>query len=135
MGEAAVMNRDDIFAPQSDDNIGRMALIEAVRANTDAVSRMARQGEAQGGKLDAIGQSLHALDRRLALIENNTIERDLERLRNCTHELESRIDVIEAREERRTGAMGLFEWVGRNWPVIVGATLLIAVLMRERIGL
>jgi hypothetical protein len=130
----------EVLTAQSDDNLGRMALIEAVRANTDAVSRMAQDMRSVGTKLDDVNNSIHGLDKRMALIENNTVERDLERLRQHYHSLEKKIDdcdsamdgrvgLLEAAAERRVGAIGLVEWFGKNWAAVVAIVGFLAYLV------
>lgn len=133
----------DVMTSVSDDSLGRMALIEAVRANTDAVSRMAGQSEALGVKMDRMNESIHGLDRRISLIENNSLERDMERMRvalkdettrvdSCFAEQEGRIAALEGERERRKGAFGFVEWVGKNWPAIIGFVFIVVLLVTRK---
>jgi hypothetical protein len=45
----------EVLTPMADEQLGRLALIEAIRANTDAVNRLARHAEQQDRKLDDMG--------------------------------------------------------------------------------
>lgn len=133
----------DALVAMPDDALGRMALIEAVRANTDAVSRMAGQSEALGAKMDRMNESIHGLDRRISLIENNTVERDLERMRSMLKEQEAsfdnkcealdvRVTELEGERNRRIGALGFVEWIGKNWPAVIGFVFIVVLLVTRK---
>lgn len=115
----------------NDDQLGRLSLIEAIRANTDAVSRMGNRADTQDKKLDDIGKSLAAIDRRMAVMENNSTPRDLQRVEDEVHSLDVRLTALEADRNQRKGALGLVEWVSRNWPAIIGFALLLVMMARN----
>lgn len=112
----------DIFTRQPDDQIARLALIEAIRANTDAVDRLGRGAEARDIKLDHIGEALAKISERLTVIENNSIERDLERLAQKLRAHDLRLNTMEAEEHRREARTGMLAMIvrspGTGWLVV-----------------
>lgn len=125
-----MMPHTEVFT-STDDQLGRLSLIEAIRANTDAVSRMGVRSDTQDKKLDDIVKALGAIDRRMTIIEHNSTPRDLERVEADVRALDVRLTALEAERNQRKGALGLVEWLGRNWPAIIGFALLLAVLARN----
>ncbi|RKF23387.1 hypothetical protein D6851_02635 [Altericroceibacterium spongiae] len=112
----------EIFTPTSDDQMGRLALIEAIRANTDAVNRLSRHSEMQDRKFEEITTALARIDTRLALLERDDLRSDVE-------DLQSRIKPLEDDRQQRKGAMGLLEWWFKNWPAVVGFVGMIMVVL------
>ena len=43
--------------------------------------------------------------------------------------LQSRVDLLEVDKTRRDGAVGLFNWMLKSWPALVGFALLVAVIL------
>ena len=104
--------------------------IEVLRQITDALNRAADRGDRTETKLDEIGKILHKVDNRLTVIENTSIEREVERNRVAIAGLDKRVTLLEATDNKRQGAMGLFEWVLKNWPGLVGFIILVVVIMQ-----
>lgn len=115
----------DILTPMPDDHIGRLALIEAMRASTDAVQRLARQVETQDGKLEGIKDQLAEMKTSIALLQQSSLKSDVE-------DLKTRLGALEASQQQQRGALGLFEWVLKNWPGIIGFFVLLAFVAREK---
>lgn len=126
----------------NDDQLGRLSLIEAIRANTDAVSRIGNRADTQDKKLDEIVKALGAIDRRMTIIEHNSTPRDLERVETSVsalhvhmeaevRALDVRLTALEAERNQRKGALGLVEWVSRNWPAIIGFAILLVMMARN----
>lgn len=113
--------RSDIFTPMPDDQIGRLALIEAMRANTDALQRVGRQVEGQDGKLDEMNKHLGQIDTRLALLENNNLSREHDALQREHDALQVRVSSLEVDRERLRGERGIvsavFNSKGLAWLV------------------
>ncbi len=93
-------DRGEILMPTSDEQVGRLALIEAIRANTDAVNRMSRHSEMTDRKLDEINRALGKIDTRLTVIENDELKQDV-----ADHE--QRLRSLELDRAER-GGMGKF---------------------------
>ena len=106
------MPDSNIFVPMPDDQVGRMALIEAIRANTDAVNRLGRHSEGQDRKLDTIKDSLSSIDTRLTLLERDTLHREVEE-----HDL--RLKVLEGESQQRKGARGFADAVLKYGPFLI----------------
>ena len=104
--------------------------IEVLRQITDALNRAADRGDRTEAKLDEIGKILHKVDNRLTVIETNSLEREVERNRVAIASLDKRMLLLEATDYRRQGAMGLFEWLLKNWPGVLGFIALVVVIMQ-----
>lgn len=111
----------EILTPTTDADLGRLALIEAVRANTDAVNRMAKHGDKTDTKLDAVIASLGKIDTRLSLIEHGDVSEDVA-------DLKRRVTALEMDKASRGGAKGLADMLAKFGPIvlaIVGAVYLV----------
>lgn len=97
----------DILTHMPDDQIGRLAMIEAMRANTDALQRVGRQVEGQERKFDEIGKTLGEMKTDIALLKNNALKDQVERNRSDIEKLESRMDAQAALEAERKGERGV----------------------------
>lgn len=104
-------------------------LLQALKANTEAMGRLAERGDKQDGKLDGIVGTLHSIDKRLTVIENNSIERDVKKCREDLDAIDKRLAALEAIENQRKGAMGLWDWFRKSWPAIVGLIAIVAVIL------
>ena len=112
------------------ENHTRPLEIEVLRQITDALNRAADRGDRTETKLDEIGKILHKVDNRLTVIETNSLEREVERNRVAIASLDKRMLLLEATDYRRQGAMGLFEWLLKNWPGVLGFIALVVVIMQ-----
>ena len=121
------MMPSDILTPMPDDQIGRLALIEAMRANTDALQRVGRQVEGQEKKFDEIGKTLGEMKTDIALLKNNALKDQVERNRADIDKLEARINQHDSREAERKGERGavaaVFNSKGLAWLVTAGVAL------------
>lgn len=114
----------EAFVQMGDDQLGRLSLIEAIRANTDAVKRIGDQKDRHETKLEDISKTLAEMNTRLAVIEQNSLSHKVD-------EHETRIRVLENSAEQRKGAMSLFDWTAKNWPAVLGFMGLIALLIKQ----
>jgi len=121
----------EVFTSMTGDQLGHLALIEAIRANTDAVQRLARHGETVDHKLDDINRALGRIDTRLAVVEQSSISIQVEEHKRELREFEDRLRRLEDEAQQRKGAMGLFEWIGRNWPALLGFIALVMLLVTK----
>lgn len=115
--------------PMPDEQIGRLSLIEAIRANTDAVNRLSRHGEMQDEKLDRITQSLGRIDTRLTLLERDTLKAEVLRNRDDIDKQDDRLRALEVESQQRKGALSAFEWALKNWPGVVGFIGLVMLIL------
>lgn len=83
-----------------------------------------------GMKFDALSLDLakrvEALDVKIA----SRIDEMNASLSRRLDSLEQRIDALESVNDKRSGALGLFEWVVRNWPAVVGYFAIVAVILK-----
>lgn len=101
---------NDILTPMPDDQLGRLALIEAMRANTDALQRIGRQVESQERKFDEIHKTLGAMQTDIALLKNNALEKSVDQQQAEIKEIKARLDFHDAAEAQRKGERGV--WTG-----------------------
>jgi predicted nucleic acid-binding Zn-ribbon protein len=136
-GEAMMADRGEVFVSMPDEQLGRLSLIEAIRANTDAVNRLARHGEMQDEKLDKINTTLGRIDTRLTLLERATLKDEVARNRVEIDDHESRLKVIEARESERAGASKFADALLKYGPFLIAlvTALFIVLVATGRIAL
>lgn len=123
------MTKGEIFTPMADDQLGRLSLIEAIRANTDAVNRLARHSEMQDRKLDEISASLGKIDTRLTVLEHTTLKADVQRNVQRLDELDARVDQLEEERAERRGAVRSVDWIFKNWPGIAAFIAMVMVVL------
>lgn len=102
-------DRGEILMPTPDEQVSRLALIEAIRANTDAVNRMSRHSEMTDRKLDEINRALGKIDTRLTVIENDELKQDV-----ADHE--QRLRALETELAQRQGANKLADALVKYGP-------------------
>lgn len=123
------MSKGEVLTPMNDDQLGRLSLIEAIRANTDAVDRLARYGERQDKKLDDIGAQLGKIDTRLTVIERSTLREEVKKNGDEIASIDGRVRTLELEREQRRGAMSAVEAVRKYGPLIVVLLTAFFVLM------
>lgn len=120
---------NQIMAATDAADVATLAMIEAVR-------QLADNGKATNRILEGMQVELRDVRERVIRIEAAEYKGSIEKMddRCCT--LEERIDKLEASEHRRQGALGLVEWMGRNWPALIGFVgLIVLLVMTGRIKL
>lgn len=98
------------------------AILEAIRALSDGIGRVAEQGAEHARILKDMGETLHNVDKRLMLLEHGGAKLD---------DHEKRLAALEAKENRRDGALGFGAWLVKNWPAILAFIALGAWLSSE----
>lgn len=79
-------------------------ILTQIRDNLDLIRR----------KQDSFGVEQHELSIRLTKLEERN-ER-LDRAEKAIENLDGRVDVLMRDKDRREGAIGLVEWIGKHWP-------------------
>lgn len=79
----------DILTPMPDDQIGRLALIEAVRAQTDQMARLVRAEEARDTKLETIKDQIGEMRTNIALLQKDSPGAAIADLQRRVAELEA----------------------------------------------
>ena len=118
----------DFFVSKRESDVESMAFIHALRANADGMKRLGDQLDRQSGKLDRVGDLVHDIDKRLAVIEENSLS-------SKVSDIEERVHKLEDSEQRRLGAVGLFEWAGKSWPAVVGFISLVVYVIIDKANL
>lgn len=89
------LEQGDIMVPAGDTDIARMAMIHALRAQSDVLERIAALQDKQDGALKEAVEALHSIDKRLTVIESNSLDREVSDMKGRMAKAESRITKIE----------------------------------------
>lgn len=112
------MSPSDILTPMPDDQLGRLAMIEAIRAQTDILKGFQKSVDAQDHKLDRIGDQLGEMKTDIALLKNSTVKADVD-------DLKARIKVLEDLSSRQRGERGviaaIFNSKGLAWVIAIAS--------------
>lgn len=116
------MSTDEITMPVTRPEALALTEIHAMRALTDAVTRLAGQVERMGDKLDDVKE-------RVVAIEASKYEQQIELAHERLGQALRRIDQLEARQDRQDGAMSVGSWVSKYAPwlmaiIVAGLTAL-----------
>jgi hypothetical protein len=103
--------------------VGHAAIVEALRLVGETMSRIADRQDILSGKMAEQGETLHAIDKRLAVFENNS-------LTSTVKSLEARVSALELTGARQQGAVGVGEWLTRNWIAIVALLGSLAIVIK-----
>lgn len=112
-------------AKGGENSVGHAAIVEALRLVGETMSRIADHQDTLSSKMAEQGETLHAIDKRLAVFENNS-------LAGTVKDIETRVSALELASARQQGAIGVGEWLTRNWIAIVA--LLSSVVIVIKIG-
>lgn len=117
------------MVPASESEATHLVLIHALRSNADAMKRVADQQDRISGKVDSVSEVIHDMDKRLAVIEANSLSTKVANI-------DERLTDLEEAEQRRMGAIGLGDFILRAWPAVVGfLVLLVGLAVTGRINL
>lgn len=103
--------------------------------NVEAVAREAKHAANNtSGKVDVVAGKVDAL--ALVVATQGHLKEHVERLENTAVDNRNRIDELQADKLRRDGALGLFSWFSRNWPLtlILGAIATLIAWANGRFG-
>lgn len=110
-------------AENGESSVGHAAIVEAIRLVGETMSRIADRQDVLSGKMAEQGETLHAIDKRLAVFENNS-------LATTVKDLEQRVTALELTGARQQGAVGVGEWITRNWIAIVALLGSVAIIIK-----
>lgn len=110
-----------IMAATDTADVAQMATIEAIR-------QLADNGKRTNQILEGMQVELRDVRERVIRIEASEFKNTLIKVDTRVDDLGERVDRLEAAEDRRKGALGLVEWIGRNWPAMIGFAGLMALL-------
>jgi hypothetical protein len=115
--------RPEMMMPVADDQALRLAEIEALRAIRDSVQSHTRQTEALTNEVREQGKMIGDVRERVIRIESNRVSEDVAKLKE-------EVDMLKADKLRREGALGVGNWLARNWPFLIGLLALIGVVLK-----
>lgn len=110
------------MVPAHEADVSNLAVIHALRTAADGMKRLGEQQDRMSGKIDDIGKGVHDIDKRLAIIEGNS-------LNTVVKEHDARLGRLEEAEQRREGAVKLWDFVLKSWPAIAGFITLLVLLV------
>jgi polyhydroxyalkanoate synthesis regulator phasin len=110
----AHLDDGDFMVPANEGDINTLAVIHALRATADGMKRIAEQQDESHRQMTAALAGIHEIDKRLAIIEANSLTHRVEAL-------DTRVQVLEDERQRRLGAVGLVDWISRNWPLALAS--------------
>jgi hypothetical protein len=105
-------SREDLLPQQTLNTIfEKLGGVEAsVREAKHAANNAGQKIDAVAGKVDALA---------LVVATQGAIRDHVERIEAVQHEHHDDIEALQAAEHRRQGAIGLVEWISKNYPFIV----------------
>lgn len=115
------------LVPASESDVNQLAVIHALRANADGLKTLGSQLDRQSRKISDLVDMAHSADKRLAVIESNSLQTKVK-------EIEHEVDDLKAAEQRRIGAIKLSEWLSKNWPAVVAFVGLIVYVVLSQTG-
>lgn len=123
------MPGSDILTAMPDEQLGRLAMIEAMRANTDAVNRLARHGEMQDTKLDAITAALGRIDTRLSVLEVNPLAQIVAANTTKIEKLEADMLALKLERGERVGAGKALDAAAKYGPMALALVGFVFIVM------
>lgn len=103
--------------------VGHAAIVEALRLVGETMSRIADRQDTLSAKMAEQGETLHTIDKRLAVFESNSLS-------GTVKDLETRVTALELAGARQQGALGVGEWLTRNWIAIVALLSSVAIVIK-----
>lgn len=110
----SALEGSDFMIPANEADVNNLAIIHALRATADGMKRIAEQQDEAHKQMNAALAGIHDIDKRLAIIEANSLTHRVE-------VLDARVQVLEDERQRRLGAVGLVDWISRNWPLALAS--------------
>lgn len=96
--------RAEFMVPASAAEVATQAMIEAMRAQADVLRGIVGTQETFRADVREISETLHSIDKRLHAIESGPIKRDVQRNHERLNRHSTRLDALEAAEDKREGA-------------------------------
>lgn len=82
-------------------------------------------------EIGEIKATMHSIDKRMAVIETSTLERDINRAYDRIDKHSARIEELEADKQRRDGAFSSLTWLGSNWGWIAGIIAITTIYLAD----
>ncbi len=111
-----------LMMPHTPADAAQLIMIEALRGLTDSVKQL----QTSNGELLRQVSDIHT---RVVRIEANRLDREVQQVKQDLVEAKAEIDELKADKNRRDGAVGLLEWLGRFGPWLLALALGILAFM------
>lgn len=131
--EAETMaDKPPVFMPVSEDRLAQEAWLHALRANSDAIERLAKSSERRDEQFADLGKTLANMNTRLTLLESSPLQLQIDGIK-------ARLKTVEDDQLRRQGREGVWAALLRSpfvhWMTAVGTAIATAfVLLRDGSG-
>lgn len=96
----------ELLMPVPEEHALRQFEIQALRQITDNLKQL-------NENVRDLSKEVKNVDTRLIRIESNKVEPEVEKLK-------SDVQKLMTEKHRRDGALGLTQWIFRNWPAVLG---------------
>lgn len=118
--------------PSGDERMAHMALLQSMQGIATTLERVVDRQDRHDEKLDSVGDAVHAVDKRLAVVESTSVaarldkleavfqtrvrevEVDIEELKREHHQ---RLDTLEADRDRKAGERSTVEKIFTSPPL------------------
>lgn len=90
--------------------------------------------ETQNGfsaEISEIKAFVHSIDKRMAVMESNTVEKEITQVIKRLDRHSDRIKELETDKQQRDGAVRSMTWLGNNWAWIAGIIALTTIYMSD----
>jgi len=114
--EAALMR------PSDDSDLRTVTVLHALQTTSEGIKRLADHQDRQSLQITSVSDVVHSMDKRLAIMEANSLLTRVEKHGE-------RLDALEDKEQRRAGAVNAAEWGLKHWPGVVGFIALIMTVL------
>jgi hypothetical protein len=99
-------------------------ILSALVSTASKLESVMRQQNDDKAQLKEIVDTLHKLDKRMAVFESNSVA-------GLVKDHEQRIAKLEARGYRQEGALGVVDWLAKNWPSLIAVGTMAAIFLRQ----
>lgn len=122
------LDQADVMVPASKSDVTTLAMIEAMRAQTDVLQRISKRQDQDAETMKEVGETLHSIDKRLLVIESNSIERDVKANADAIEVLEGKVEELEKLERERIGAGKFAKAMKEYGPILVLVIVAVVIL-------
>lgn len=113
-----------LLAPPSTTDETLLRAIQIMQSIVDHQTRF-------DSEIGEIKDTMHSIDKRMAVLETSTLERDLQSANERLNRHSERIRVLETDKERRDGAVSSLTWIGNNWAWIAAFVALATIYVTD----
>ena len=109
-----LMDAQDDAQKAAGSDVAQLAMLSTVRGMTDVLGHISDQLSEQHKTLGLIGETMHSFDKRLLIMENDTLVRRVESLEKDMTDAKAKLLVLEFAEHGRKVERGLAQAIFRS---------------------